>query len=56
MEDLFINFLGKPEGIIVSQLIAAARFTVYLSLIAFLGGGARAHRGVYTSHVSIVVP
>ena len=37
MEDLFINFLGKPEGIIVSQLIAAARFTVYLSLIAFLG-------------------
>ena len=39
MEDLFINFLGKPEGIIVSQLIAAARFTVYLSLIAFLGGG-----------------
>ena len=39
MEDLFINFLGKPEGIIVSQLIAATRFTVYLSLIAFLGGG-----------------
>ena len=39
MEELFINIFGKPEGIIISQLISACRFTIYLSLIAFLGGG-----------------
>ena len=39
MEDLFISLFGKPEGIILSQLIAACRFTIYLSLIAFIGGG-----------------
>ena len=39
MEELFINLFGKPEGIIISQLISACRFTIYLSLIAFLGGG-----------------
>ena len=39
MEGLLINILGKPEGIIISQLIAACRFTIYLSLIAFVGGG-----------------
>ena len=39
MEDLLINILGKPQGIIISQLIAACRFTIYLSLIAFIGGG-----------------
>lgn len=39
MEDIFINIFGKPEGIIVSQLISACRFTIYLSLIAFIGGG-----------------
>lgn len=39
MEAIFINFFGKPEGIIISQLISACRFTIYLSLIAFIGGG-----------------
>ena len=39
MEDMFINIFGKPEGIIISQLISACRFTIYLSLIAFIGGG-----------------
>ena len=39
MEELFINLFGKPEGIIINQLISACRFTIYLSLIAFLGGG-----------------
>ena len=36
MEGIFINFFGKPEGIIISQLISACRFTIYLSLIAFI--------------------
>jgi len=40
MQDIFLYFFGKPEGIIIWQLFAATRFTVYLSLIAFLGGGA----------------
>ena len=39
MQHLFTDVFGKPEGIIVWQLIAATRFTIYLSLIAFLGGG-----------------
>ena len=39
MEDVFINIFGKPEGIIITQLISACRFTIYLSLIAFIGGG-----------------
>ena len=40
MAELFVEILGKPHGIIVFQLLAAARFTIYLSLIAFIGGGA----------------
>ena len=32
--------MGKPHGVIVFQLLAACRFTIYLSLIAFIGGGA----------------
>ena len=39
MKDLLTSLLGKPEGIIVFQLIEAAQYTIYLSLIAFLGGG-----------------
>ncbi len=39
MEDIFINFLGKPEGVIFWQLLWATQFTIYLSLIAFSGGG-----------------
>ena len=36
----FVEILGKPHGFIVFQLLAACRFTIYLSLIAFVGGGA----------------
>ena len=39
MQDLLINIFDKPLGIILTQLILATRFTIYLSLIAFLGGG-----------------
>lgn len=39
MSDLFISILGKPFGIVVFQLIAATQFTIYLTLIAFIGGG-----------------
>ena len=40
MGEFFVEILGKPHGIIFFQLLAACRFTIYLSLIAFLGGGA----------------
>jgi polar amino acid transport system permease protein len=40
MKDLFVSLLGKPDGIILFQLIDAAQYTIYLSLIAFAGGGA----------------
>lgn len=39
MSEFFIEIFGKPHGIILFQLVAACRFTIYLSLIAFLGGG-----------------
>ncbi|MDC0739664.1 amino acid ABC transporter permease [Cognatishimia sp. SS12] len=39
MKDLFVALLGKPEGIVLFQLLEATQFTIYLSLIAFLGGG-----------------
>ncbi|GAA3857118.1 amino acid ABC transporter permease [Celeribacter arenosi] len=39
MKDLFIALLGKPDGIILFQLLEATQYTIYLSLIAFLGGG-----------------
>lgn len=39
MKDLFITILGKPFGIVLFQLIEATQFTIYLSLIAFVGGG-----------------
>ena len=39
MQEFFSTVFGQPEGIIVWQLIAATRFTIYLSLIAFFGGG-----------------
>ena len=41
MQDLLINTFDKPLGIILTQLILATRFTIYLSLIAFIGGGFR---------------
>lgn len=40
MKELFINILGEPMGIVIFQLLDATQFTIYLSLIAFVGGGA----------------
>lgn len=39
MKDLFTDLLGKPFGIVVYQLLEATQYTIYLSLIAFIGGG-----------------
>ncbi|MBX2853664.1 MAG: amino acid ABC transporter permease [Rhodobacteraceae bacterium] len=39
MKDAFIHLLGKPFGIVLFQLLDATQFTIYLSLIAFIGGG-----------------
>ena len=39
MQDIIIAIFGKPEGIIIIQLIVACQYTIYLSAIAFLGGG-----------------
>ncbi|MEM0990253.1 MAG: amino acid ABC transporter permease [Pseudomonadota bacterium] len=39
MKDALIELLGKPEGIVLYQLLDATQFTIYLSLIAFGGGG-----------------
>lgn len=39
MKDIFIDVFGKPMGIVVFQLLDATQFTIYLSLIAFVGGG-----------------
>ena len=39
MQELLLNLFEKPLGIIIFQLILATRFTIYLSLIAFIGGG-----------------
>lgn len=42
MKEILINLIGMPLGTIVSQLIFATQFTIYLSLIAFAGGGVAA--------------
>ncbi|MEP2945438.1 MAG: amino acid ABC transporter permease [Lentilitoribacter sp.] len=39
MKDIFISAFGKPNGIVLFQLIEATQYTIYLSLIAFIGGG-----------------
>ncbi|TNE36164.1 MAG: amino acid ABC transporter permease [Alphaproteobacteria bacterium] len=39
MKEAFISLLGKPYGIVLYQLLDATQFTIYLSLIAFIGGG-----------------
>jgi len=39
MKELFVAALGKPYGIVVFQLLDATQFTIYLSLIALIGGG-----------------
>ncbi len=39
MSDLLVALFGKPGGIVLFQLLEATQFTIYLSLIAFVGGG-----------------
>lgn len=39
MKDLFVSIFGAPEGVVLFQLIHATQFTIYLSFVAFLGGG-----------------
>ncbi|MEL7105846.1 MAG: amino acid ABC transporter permease [Pseudomonadota bacterium] len=39
MSEVLIWIFGKPGGIVLFQLLAATQFTIYLSLIAFVGGG-----------------
>ena len=39
MKDAFVAILGKPFGIVLFQLLEATQYTIYLSLIAFIGGG-----------------
>ena len=39
MKDFLVQLLGKPEGIVLFQLLEAVQFTIILSLIAFIGGG-----------------
>ncbi|MEM9782037.1 MAG: amino acid ABC transporter permease [Pseudomonadota bacterium] len=39
MQETLVSLFGKPEGIVLFQLVEATQFTIYLSLIAFLGGG-----------------
>ena len=39
MKDAFISVFGQPMGIVLFQLLDATQFTVYLTAIAFIGGG-----------------
>ncbi|PWR04301.1 amino acid ABC transporter permease [Meridianimarinicoccus roseus] len=39
MKDLLTGLLGAPEGVVLYQLLFATQFTIYLSAIAFAGGG-----------------
>ncbi|WP_416897379.1 MAG: amino acid ABC transporter permease [Minwuia sp.] len=39
MSDLLVTLFGKPMGIMLFQLFYATQFTIYLSAIAFAGGG-----------------
>ncbi len=39
MRDTFGDVFGRPFGIVLYQLLEATQFTIYLSLIAFIGGG-----------------
>lgn len=39
MKEIFIALLGKPYGVVIFQLLDATQFTIYLSLIALIGGG-----------------
>ncbi|MEM6972885.1 MAG: amino acid ABC transporter permease [Pseudomonadota bacterium] len=40
MRDLFAETLGRPFGIVLFQLLEATQFTLYLTAIAFIAGGA----------------
>ncbi len=42
MKDLFVSIFGAPEGVVLFQLLYATQFTIYLSLVAFIGGGVAA--------------
>lgn len=39
MKDLLTAVLGAPHGVVLFQLLEAMQYTIYLSLIAFIGGG-----------------
>ncbi len=39
MKDIFTAMFGEPQGVVLFQLLYATQFTIYLSLIAFIGGG-----------------
>lgn len=39
MTDALVALFGKPMGIVLAQLVFATQFTIYLTLIAFCGGG-----------------
>ena len=39
MKEIFVSIFGKPMGIVLFQLLDATQFTIYLTLIAFIGGG-----------------
>ncbi|MHA7773596.1 amino acid ABC transporter permease [Roseibium sp. M-1] len=39
MREILVSLLGKPFGIVLFQLLEATQYTIYLSLIAFVGGG-----------------
>ena len=51
MKELFVSVLGKPHGILMYQLLDATQFTIYLSAIAFAGGGVVA-LGITTLRIS----
>lgn len=40
MKDVLTTLFGAPGGVVLYQLLFATQFTVYLSAIAFAGGGA----------------
>ncbi len=39
MRAVFEAMFGEPWGVVLTQLLSATQFTIYLSLIAFVGGG-----------------
>ena len=42
MKDWFVELFGNPTGTIIFQILDASQLTLYLSLIAFIGGGSLA--------------